>query len=238
MKHALVTGGTGGIGAAVVHQLVNRGYCVAVTGRRLDALHALESKFGKECIVPFPCDLNTQHAPESLAKSVSKAFPRVDVVVLAAGQSQSSLLIKTDEQIFDQMFRINCQRQLMLVRHLIRTPSILQHQSCSFVAIGSVVGERGNAGQVAYSASKGALSAAFKSLAKEFGSRNLRFNIVAPGLIDTEMTRSISVPNRAAFVQQTALQRSGSCEEIAQAVLMCVECTYMTGEVVNVNGGM
>jgi len=170
--------------------------------------------------------------------SVVEEFGRLDVLVNNAGVALDGLVLRTKEEDWDRQLDTNLKGAFALIRAAARP--MIKQRSGAIVNLTSVVGETGNAGQVAYSASKAGLIGLTKSVARELASRNIRVNAVSPGLIDTDMTARISGETRAQMVEEIPLSRLGAASEIAHAVVFLAsdEASYITGEVLRVNGGM
>ena len=213
-------------------------------------------------VTGLPCALGSEADCVALAQAAKAAAGRVDAVVHAAGATLNKLAAFTAAEDFLEMHRVNCVLPCLVAKAVLRHGNIIPKPpsvrpppeggvvsgfddlaatagfdgGASFVAIGSVVGEAGNAGQVAYAASKAALSGAYKALAKEYGGKGVRFNVVAPGLVDTAMARGPGV-DAAKWAAATALRRVGQPAEVAAAVALAVECGYLNGQVITVDGG-
>jgi len=170
--------------------------------------------------------------------SVVEEFGRLDVLVNNAGVALDGLVLRTKEEDWDRQLDTNLKGAFALIRAAARP--MIKQRSGAIVNLTSVVGETGNAGQVAYSASKAGLIGLTKSVARELASRNIRVNAVSPGLIETDMTARISGETRAQMLEEIPLSRLGAASEIAHAVVFLAsdEASYITGEVLRVNGGM
>jgi 3-oxoacyl-[acyl-carrier protein] reductase len=170
--------------------------------------------------------------------SVLEEFGRLDVLVNNAGVAVDGLVVRTKEEDWDKQLDTNLKGAFALIRAAARP--MMKQRAGAIVNLTSVVGETGNAGQAAYSASKAGLIGLTKSVARELASRNIRVNAVSPGLIETDMTARISGETRTKMVEEIPLSRLGAASEIAHAVVFLAsdEASYITGEVLRVNGGM
>jgi len=165
-------------------------------------------------------------------------FGRLDVLVNNAGIAVDGLVVRTKDEDWDKQLDVNLKGAFALIRAAARP--MIKQRGGAIVNLTSVVGETGNAGQVAYSASKAGLIGLTKSVARELASRNIRVNAVSPGLIETDMTSRLSAETRAKMIEEIPLSRLGVAAEIANAVVFLAsdEASYITGEVLRVNGGM
>ncbi|KAJ9443961.1 3-oxoacyl-[acyl-carrier-protein] reductase FabG [Diplonema papillatum] len=184
-------------------------------------------------------EMTKETADEVVRAVVKETGKKLHYVAHVAGIAPSSLLMRTHPDEIDELLRINVTGPLMLTRSALQYGGLLSQSSGSAVCfVGSVVGERGNKGQVAYAASKAALSGAAKSLAKEYGGKGLRVNVVAPGFISTDLTADIPERARAAIAEATALGRFGTAEEVADAVHFALTATFLTGQTILLDGGL
>jgi len=235
-KAALVTGSTRGIGNAIAQRMSECGASVAVVGRDQGnadaAAAALANARG------FACDVGDATAVAALVDSVEKAFGAVDILVNNAGVTRDNLLIRLKDDDWDAVLDANLKAAFVAIRAASR--GMMKRRWGRVINIASVVGIVGNKGQANYAASKAGLIGLTKSVAKELGSRNILANVVAPGFIDTDMTRALPEAARDALLGNIALGRLGRPEEIAAAVafLASPAAAYVTGTTLHVNGGM
>ena len=240
-KTAIVTGGSRGIGRAVAEALASRGAHVVVNYRTgaeqaRDVVQGILARGGSAETACF--DVADMAAAEEAVTAVAKRLGRLDILVANAGISIDGLLLRVKEVDLDQLFAVNVKGALACARGAIR--AMMRARRGRVVFLSSIVGEMGNAGQAAYAASKAAVIGAAKSLAREYASRNITVNAVAPGFIDTDMTRAITEEARQALLHGVPLGRAGTAAEVGAAVvyLCCEEAAYVTGQVLRVNGGM
>lgn len=231
----LVTGATGVIGSAVTRKLAGSGYSVVAAGRndaRLAPLRGVASAV-------HTCSFATQAECDALVKAACghAADGGLAGVVCCTGATQNKLLLRAGDNDFTDMYDANVLPVMRVTKAALRLSPMLKAGDGAFVALGSYAGEHGNAGQAAYAASKAALSGAYKSLAKEYGRKGIRFNVVAPGLIESDMADTIPAQERERWAQASALGRLGTANEVAEVVLAALRSRYVTGQVLPVNGG-
>jgi 3-oxoacyl-[acyl-carrier protein] reductase len=237
---ALVTGASRGIGRAIAERLAADGDRVVLTARseeRLEELAAQIRAAGGDAYAR-PCDVGDNATFEALVKSTAKEFGRLDVLVNNAGITRDGLIMRMRDEDWDQVMNVNLRSVFVACRAAARI--MLKARSGRIINISSVVGLIGNPGQANYAASKAGLIGLTKALAREFGSRSVTVNAVAPGYITTDMTADLPEAARAALLDKVALKRLGSSADIAAAVsfLASSEAGYITGEVLKVDGGL
>ena len=238
-KVALVTGASRGIGRAIATRLAEQGATVVAAARGdhaqacADALTAARHR--AEAIA---LDVTDAAAVESAPGGIVKRLGRLDIVVSNAGVARDQLLLRMKPDDWDAVIATNLTATFLLAQAAIRP--MLKQRSGRIIAISSVVGQMGNAGQVNYAASKAGLIGFAKALAREVASRSITVNVVAPGMIETEMTRAIAEKAQIDWSSQIPVGRPGTVDEVAAAVsfLASDEASYITGHVLAVNGGM
>lgn len=236
-KHALVTGASGGIGAAIAHALHGAGATVGLSGTRVDPLEALAAELGTRAHV-LPCDLGDPDAVEALPKAALAAMGGLDILVNNAGITRDQLFMRMSDDDWAQVLDVNLTSAMRLCRGVVRP--MMKARWGRIVNIGSIVGATGNPGQVNYAAAKAGLSGMTKSIAHEVATRGITANMVAPGFIETPMTDKMTEDQKSALTAQIPVARMGTPEEIAAAVLYLAspEAGYVTGATLHVNGGM
>ncbi|QKV95692.1 3-oxoacyl-[acyl-carrier-protein] reductase [Streptomyces sp. NA02950] len=228
-RSVLVTGGNRGIGLAIARAFADAGDKVAITYR------SGEPPTG---FLAVKCDITEPEQVEQAYKEIEEKHGPVEVLIANAGVTRDQLLMRMTEEDFSAVLETNLTGTFRVVKRANR--GMLRARKGRVVLISSVVGLLGAAGQANYAASKAGLVGFARSLARELGSRNITFNVVAPGFIDTDMTRALSDEQREGIVQQVPLARYGQPEEIAAAVrfLASDEAAYITGAVIPVDGGL
>lgn len=240
-KTALVTGGSRGIGKAAAIVLAERGARVVLTYAReadaaLDTVRVIESKGGKAEAERL--DVSHYEEAEKGVAALAKRAGGLDILVANAGISIDGLLLRLKESDLDATFSVNVKGALACAQAAIKP--MLRAKAGRIIFVSSVVGQMGNAGQVAYAASKAALFGATKSLAREYASRAITVNAVAPGYVETDMTAALEPAQREAMLSAVPLGRAAKPEEIAASIafLASDEAAYITGHVLAANGGM
>ncbi|MDP2083980.1 MAG: 3-oxoacyl-[acyl-carrier-protein] reductase [Gemmobacter sp.] len=236
-KTALITGASGGIGAAVATALHAAGASVALSGTREAPLADLAATLGARAHV-LPCNLSDAAAVEALPKQATEAMGRVDILVNTAGITRDNLFMRMSDEEFQSVLDVNLTASFRLMRGCLR--GMMKARWGRIVSVTSIVGATGNPGQGNYAASKAGLVGMSKSLAQEVASRGITVNCVAPGFIATPMTDKLTDDQKARINTQIPAGRMGTPQEIAAAVLYLAsaEAGYVTGATLHVNGGM
>ena len=236
-KTALVTGASGGIGAAIARALHGQGASVGLSGTRVAPLEELAGELGERAHV-LPCDLSDREAVEALPKQAAEAMGVVDILVNNAGITRDNLFMRMSDEDWDAVLNVNLTSTMRLCRGVVR--GMMKARWGRIVNISSVVGATGNPGQANYAASKAGMVGLSKSLAYEVASRGITVNCVAPGFITTAMTDKLTEDQKAGILGQVPAGRMGEAGEIAAAVayLASPEAAYVTGATLHVNGGM
>jgi 3-oxoacyl-[acyl-carrier protein] reductase len=237
-KTALVTGASGGIGGAIAKALHTQGAAVVLSGTRAEALEAVKSELGSRAFA-VTSNLGDRESVEGLIKaSEAAAGAPIDILVNNAGITRDNIFIRMRDEEWDQVIAVNLTAAFRLSRAVLR--GMMKKRWGRIISITSVVGETGNGGQGNYAAAKAGLVGMSKSLAAEVASRNITVNCVAPGFIATPMTDALNDAQKEAVFSRIPSGRMGTPTEIAAAVayLASEEAAYVTGETLQVNGGM
>ncbi|HXE24620.1 MAG TPA: 3-oxoacyl-[acyl-carrier-protein] reductase [Roseiarcus sp.] len=234
---ALVTGASGGLGQAIARALHAQGAQVALTGTRKEALEALAAELNERAHVA-PCDLADSEATEALVAGVERALGSVDILVNNAGVTRDALFIRMKNEDWDTVLAINLTAPFRLSRAALR--GMLKRRFGRIINMTSVVGVQGNAGQGNYAAAKAGMIGMSKALAAEVATRGITVNCIAPGFIDSPMTKALDEKQRAQILASIPIGRLGSDKEIGAAAvyLASSEAAYVTGQTLHVNGGM
>ena len=236
-KVALVTGASGGIGAAIARVLHGQGAVVVLSGTRVGALESLAQELGERVHV-CAADLSDPAAPDGLVAAAEAAAGPVHVLVNNAGLTRDMLALRMKDEDWARVLEVDLSAPFRLARAALR--GMLRRRAGRIVGIGSVVGATGNAGQANYAAAKAGLVGMSKALAQEVGSRGITVNVVAPGFVETAMTEGLAAEQKARLVGSIPLGRMGRPEDVAAAVawLASDEAGWVTGTTLHVNGGM
>ena len=240
-KVALITGATRGIGREIALELAANGFDIAVNYRsEKDIPEDLKKEIESHNVrCEFvQADVSNFEQCESMVKDAIDKFGRIDVLVNNAGITRDGLIMRMKKEDFEAVIDVNLVGTFNVTRNVI--PYMIKQRSGRIISLSSVVGVAGNAGQTNYSASKAGVIGFTKSLAKEVASRNILVNAVAPGFIDTDMTKVLSDSVKEGINAQIPLKRMGTPKEVAKVVkfLASEDSSYVTGQVINIDGGM
>jgi 3-oxoacyl-[acyl-carrier protein] reductase len=240
-KTAIVTGAARGIGKAIAIRFAQEGCNIAFTDLAIDEnVKATEAEIVALGVTAKGYASNAANFEDTHAVvgEIVKDFGRVDILVNNAGITRDGLLMRMSEQQWDLVINVNLKSAFNFVHAL--TPVMMKQKAGSIINMSSVVGVHGNAGQANYSASKAGMIGLAKSVARELGSRGIRANAIAPGFIITEMTHQLSEEVRAEWAKQIPLKRGGTPQDVADAALFLASdlSSYITGQVIQVDGGM
>ncbi len=240
-KTALVTGAGRGIGLDIARAFALRGAAVVMTDVDAESVRKAADELGAETgakTLGLAADVSKYADCESAVAETLKAFGKLDVLVNNAGITKDNLALRMKEEDFQAVLDVNLKGAFLMTKAASR--SMLRERGGRVINIASVVGQMGNAGQANYSASKAGLIGLTKSLAREFASRQVLVNAVAPGFIRTRMTDALKEETKAEMIKMIPLERFGTGEEVAKAVLFLAggDSAYITGQVLAVNGGI
>lgn len=237
----LITGASRGIGNAVAREFAKNGANVAFTYlSSVERGEALEKELGEygTKVKGYRSDASKFEDAEKLVNDVIEDFGQIDVLINNAGITRDTLILRMNEEQWDDVIRVNLKSVFNLTKAATRP--MMRARSGSIINISSVVGIMGNAGQTNYAASKAGVIGFTKSIAKELGSRNIRCNVIAPGFIETEMTEELNEEQLAEWTKSIPLKRAGQGVDIANACMFLgsADSAYITGQVLVVDGGM
>lgn len=241
MKYALITGASGGIGAATARAFAQAGYGVAIHAHRsVDKLHALAQELSALSVpvLEVCADLSDPVQAKTMVDNVLEKFCQLDILVCCSGLSHVGLVTDIDPQQWKTLFGVNVDGMHYCCQAVL--PHMVHRKEGCILTVSSMWGQVGASCEVAYSATKGAVIAYTKALAQEVGPSNIRVNCIAPGVIATEMNAHLSPEDMAALADETPLGRIGTPEECAACALFLASegASFVTGQVLAPNGGL
>jgi len=240
-KTALITGASQGIGKEIAYRYERAGANIAFTYiSSKDITHELEEELtvrGVKC-KGYRVDAADHDATHEMVADVIKTFGRIDVLINNAGITDDGLLIRMSEESWDRVIGINLKSCFNTTKAVL--PHMIRQRAGSIINVSSVVGIKGNAGQANYAASKAGVIGFTKSIALEYGSRGIRCNAIAPGFIETEMTKKLDPKQVEMWRKEIPLRRGGNTDDVAEAAMYLGSdlAGYVTGQVLQVDGGM
>jgi 3-oxoacyl-[acyl-carrier protein] reductase len=238
-KTALITGASGGIGAAIAKTLHDQGATIAISGTRREKLEEVANSLNSDRVHITPCNLSDRDAVNSLTGQAEEAMGgKLDILVNNAGITKDNLFMRMKDEEWDDVIAVNLTAAFTLMRGALR--GMMRNRSGRIVNIASISGVIGNPGQPNYSASKAGLVGMSKSLAREIAPRGITVNCIAPGFIQTPMTDELNEKQVEQIAQAIPTGTFGDPDDIAAAVLYLSsdEAKYMTGQTLHINGGM
>ena len=240
-KVAIVTGSSRGIGAAIAKKLAENGACVMINYQgNKDKAEKLAKDIADKGYkaIPWQCNVADFKQCQKMITDISKEYGSIDILVNNAGITRDGLLMAMKEEDFDDVINTNLKGCFNTIRFAARV--MLKQRKGKIINISSVSGVAGNAGQANYAASKAGIIGLTKSAARELASRNINVNAIAPGFVDTDMTKILSDKVKEESIRQIPLGRFGNTEDIAEMALFLAseKSDYITGQVINVDGGM
>lgn len=236
-KVCFITGSSRGIGLAIAKDLANKGHQVIINSRNPIEQHVLDAfQNAPKTIGQAIGDVSDFETAKQLMEQIKEKYGRIDVLINNAGITRDTLMIRMKEEVFDQVIQTNLKGTFNTC-HFASSMMLRQRSGC-IINMASIVGITGNVGQVNYAASKAGVIGLTKSLAKELASRSITVNAIAPGFIETDMTDALSERVKEAMLDSIPLKRFGHVEDICKCVDYLMNATYVTGQVLEVNGGL
>ena len=236
-KNIILTGSTGGIGNAILDKLYNYKANIIATGTNQEKLEKIKQKYNDVNIKRF--DISKHSHIEQFIEECSEIFEnKIDILINNAGVTQDNLTIRMKDEEWNKVININLSSTFLLSKYVIK--KMLKNKNGKIINITSIVGHTGNVGQANYAASKAGLIGMSKSLALEYGKKNIKINCISPGFIKSEMTDKISEDFKQVLQNKISLEKFGEPNDVANAVLFLSSSLsdYITGETIHVNGGM
>lgn len=236
-KTVLVTGAAKGIGKAIALAFAKQGCNIVLNYRSNvsdDTIKEIEA-YNVKCM-PLQGDVSDFATAAEIVKKAKKEFGTVDVLVNNAGITKDMLLMRMSEEEFDSVIQTNLKGTFNMIRHV--SSVMLKQRSGAIINMSSVVGVTGNAGQANYAASKAGVIGLTKATAKELAARGVTCNAIAPGFVETDMTAVLTDEQKSMMLEAIPLKRYGQVEDIANAAVFFAKNTYITGQVLNIDGGM
>lgn len=236
-KNVFVTGSTRGIGLAIAHAFAQKGANLVLNGRGQvpESLIQEFSDYGVQ-VVSVSGDVSDSADAKRMVEEASQALGNIDVLVNNAGITKDKLMLKLTEEDFEQVLKVNLTGAFNMSQAVLK-PMTKARQG-AIINLSSVVGLAGNIGQANYAASKAGLIGFSKSLAREVAARNIRVNVIAPGMIDSDMTADLPEKIKEATLASIPMKRFGQTQEVAQVAVFLASQEYMTGQVIAIDGGM
>ena len=237
-KVAIVTGASRGIGKAIVYKLVSYGCKVVLISRNLDDLKKVEKDLNTENVMSFQCDITNQQEFKFIVDKVVDLWGSLDILINNAGITKDKLLLRMNESDWVDVIDINLKGCYNTIK--VASNQMIRKKQGKIVNITSVIGQIGNSGQANYAASKSGIEGLTRSLAVEFGSRNININCIAPGYIETDMTKNLDKKVIQDMKNNIPLNKFGLTSDISEVVCFLVSdlSSFITGQVINVDGGM
>lgn len=236
-KNALVTGATGGIGAAIAKALAKQGANLVLSSTREEKLQELAAEIGGD-VKYIACNLSDSAAVDALFEKAEELVGQIDILVCNAGITKDNLILRMKDEDFDQVIDVNLKSTFILNRNAIK--KMMRRKYGRIINISSVVGVTGNPGQCNYVASKAGMIGMSKSMAQEIATRGITINCVAPGFIKSPMTDVLNEQQMAGILAKIPAGKIGDVSDIASGVafLASEEASYITGQTLHINGGM
>ncbi len=240
-KVALITGASRGIGSAIAQVFAKHGANIAFTYLHSEEkANALLNDLSKEgtSIKAYKSNAANYSEAQQLCEEVQKQFGKIDILINNAGITKDNLLMRMAQEDWDTVIQTNLNSVFNLTKPV--SYLMLKQKSGSIINMSSIVGERGQAGQTNYAASKAAIIGFTKSIADELGSRNIRSNVIAPGFIETDMTNELPEETKKTYLASIPMKRLGTAEEVAKVCLFLASdmASYVNGQVISVCGGL
>ena len=236
-KKALITGASGGIGKEIAKVLIEHNAEVCISGRNHEELNDLKKTLGKKCHV-VTCDLSKKDEILELVKKTEEFMEYIDILINNAGITKDNIFLRMSESEWEDVLNVNLNSTFNILKLI--TKGMVKRKYGRIINISSVVGVTGGAGQVNYSASKAGLIGLTKSLSQEIATRNITVNCIAPGFIETPMTKNLDDKRKDAILNSIPMNRIGTPKDLSSAIIFLAsqESSYITGQTLHINGGL
>ena len=236
-KKALITGASGGIGKEIAKVLIEHNAEVCISGRNHEELNALKKSLGRKCH-EVTCDLSKKDEIIELIKKADEFMGYIDILVNNAGITKDNIFLRMSENEWEDVLNVNLNSTFNILKLI--TKGMVKRKYGRIINISSVVGVTGGAGQVNYSASKAGLIGLTKSLSQEIATRNITVNCIAPGFIETPMTKNLDDKRKDAILNSIPMNRIGKPKDLSSAIIFLAsqESSYITGQTLHINGGL
>ena len=239
-KTVIITGASKGIGKEIALNFASKKANIVLISRDIESLKKIEHHIKKitKSVISIACDVSDLDSFTDAIKTTEKIFPKIDILINNAGITKDNLILRLNEKDWEDVINVNLKGCFNGIKSVSR--NMIKNKSGKIINISSIIGLTGNIGQSNYAASKAGIIGLTKSIAKEFGSRNINVNAIAPGYIETNMTKKLDETNKNKFINNIPLKRLGKPKDVANLVLYLSSeySDYITGQTITIDGGL